>query len=519
MAFGLVAILGACSTNHYKENMEIYTQEEAMEMGEASEAESIASESYAWESEQPTGESYAHTTENRFNDAAASPLSTFSIDVDHASYTNVRRFLMAGSLPPAGAVRIEEMINYFPYDYEGPKDDQPFAVHTAYGDCPWNPSHKLLQIGLQGKKLSTEHLPASNLVFLIDVSGSMSDANKLPLLKRAFKQLVNNLGSRDRVAMVVYAGAAGLVLPSTSCDNKEAIMDALDKLEAGGSTAGGAGIELAYQVASEHLVADGNNRVILATDGDFNVGVSSEDGLVRLIEKKREQGVFLTICGFGIGNYQDSDMEAMSNAGNGNYFYIDSYQEAHKVFSKEMQATLFTIAKDVKIQVEFNPKEVQQYRLIGYENRMLQKEDFNDDKKDAGELGAGHAVTALYEIVPVGATPEKGNVDPLKYQKTQATRGNDGELATVKLRYKLPDGSESKLLTQVVRAEAPSAGMAAELQFASAVSAFGMVLRKSEYAGNTGFSDVLEWAKKGVGSDPDGFRLDFIELVELAEGL
>ncbi|MCH8873590.1 VWA domain-containing protein, partial [candidate division KSB1 bacterium] len=385
-------------------------------------------------------EEYSKINDNVFLSPGTNPLSTFSIDVDAASYANVRRFLNSGQLPYKDAVRIEELVNYFNYDYEDPKGEHPFSVTTEVSQAPWNPDHKLVHIGLQGKKLDYEDMKPSNLVFLVDVSGSMKSPNKLSLLKSAFKLLVKNLDDRDRIAIVAYAGAAGLVLPSTPVKERSTILSALDKLEAGGSTAGGAGIKLAYKVAKENLIEDGNNRVILATDGDFNVGVSSTSELVRTIEEKRNDGIFLTICGFGMGNYKDGRMESISNAGNGNYFYIDNILEAEKVFVKEMRATLFTIAKDVKIQIEFNPAKVQAYRLIGYENRMLKSEDFNDDKKDAGELGAGHTVTALYEIIPVGVKSDFiKSVDELKYQKGEVTnQASSDELMTVKLRYKKP---------------------------------------------------------------------------------
>ncbi|MCH7678370.1 VWA domain-containing protein [candidate division KSB1 bacterium] len=464
-------------------------------------------------------EEYSKINDNVFLSPGTNPLSTFSIDVDAASYANVRRFLNSGRLPYKDAVRIEELINYFNYDYEDPKGEHPFSVMTEVSQAPWNPDHKLVHIGLQGKKLNYEEMKPSNLVFLVDVSGSMRSPNKLPLLKSAFKLLVKNLDDRDRIAIVAYAGAAGLVLPSTPAKERSTILSALDKLEAGGSTAGGAGIKLAYKVAKENLIEDGNNRVILATDGDFNVGVSSTSELVRTIEEKRNDGIFLTICGFGMGNYKDGRMESISNAGNGNYFYIDNIMEANKVFVKEMRATLFTIAKDVKIQIEFNPAKVQAYRLIGYENRMLKSEDFNDDKKDAGELGAGHTVTALYEIIPVGVKSDFiKSVDELKYQKGQITNqaGSD-ELMTVKLRYKRPKEDTSQLLSIVIKDKATKLAKSSNnFKFSAAVAEFGMLLRDSEFKGQASYEHALKLAKEGKGEDLEGYRSEFVQLVKKA---
>lgn len=464
-------------------------------------------------------EEYSKINDNVFLSPGTNPLSTFSIDVDAASYANVRRFLNSGRLPYKDAVRIEELINYFNYDYEDPKGEHPFSVMTEVSQAPWNPDHKLVHIGLQGKKLNYEEMKPSNLVFLVDVSGSMRSPNKLSLLKSAFKLLVKNLDDRDRIAIVAYAGAAGLVLPSTPAKERSTILSALDKLEAGGSTAGGAGIKLAYKVAKENLIEDGNNRVILATDGDFNVGVSSTSELVRTIEEKRNDGIFLTICGFGMGNYKDGRMESISNAGNGNYFYIDNIMEANKVFVKEMRATLFTIAKDVKIQVEFNPAKVQAYRLIGYENRMLKSEDFNDDKKDAGELGAGHTVTALYEIIPVGVKSDFiKSVDELKYQKGQITNqaGSD-ELMTVKLRYKRPKEDTSQLLSIVIKDKATKLAKSSNnFKFSAAVAEFGMLLRDSEFKGQASYEHALKLAKEGKGEDLEGYRSEFVQLVKKA---
>ncbi|MCH8955629.1 VWA domain-containing protein [candidate division KSB1 bacterium] len=467
-------------------------------------------------------EEYSKINDNVFLSPGTNPLSTFSIDVDAASYANVRRFLNSGQLPYKDAVRIEELVNYFNYDYEDPKGEHPFSVTTEVSQAPWNPDHKLVHIGLQGKKLDYEDMKPSNLVFLVDVSGSMKSPNKLSLLKSAFKLLVKNLDDRDRIAIVAYAGAAGLVLPSTPVKERSTILSALDKLEAGGSTAGGAGIKLAYKVAKENLIEDGNNRVILATDGDFNVGVSSTSELVRTIEEKRNDGIFLTICGFGMGNYKDGRMESISNAGNGNYFYIDNIMEANKVFVKEMRATLFTIAKDVKIQIEFNPAKVQAYRLIGYENRMLKSEDFNDDKKDAGELGAGHTVTALYEIIPVGVKSDFiKSVDELKYQKGEVTnQASSDELMTVKLRYKKPKEDKSRLLSIVIKDKTVKLAESSDnFKFASAVAEFGMLLRDSEFKGQASYENVLSLANSAKGSDSEGYRSEFVQLVKKASFL
>ncbi len=465
-------------------------------------------------------EEYDKISENIFLRPAQSPLSTFSIDVDGASYSNARRFINMGQLPYQDAVRIEEFVNYFSYDYPEPEGDTPFSVTTEVASAPWNPKNKLVHIGLQGKNLNYNELAPSNLVFLLDVSGSMSDQNKLPLLKSSLRMLLDQLSQEDRVAVVVYAGAAGLVLPSTPATQKDKIMSALDELEAGGSTAGGQGIELAYKVAMENLIEDGNNRVILATDGDFNIGTSSSSELVRLIEEKRKSGIYLTICGFGMGNYKDGRMEQISNAGNGNYFYIDNVSEARKVFVKEMRATLFTIAKDVKIQVEFNPEHVQAYRLMGYENRKLNDEDFNDDTKDAGELGAGHTVTALYEIIPVGVESAfLGDVDDLKYQKMVSTENKtSGELLTVKLRYKKPNENKSKLITQTLKNEDHDWEEAsADFQFSAAVAEFGLLLRGSEFKSEARFEQVLRLARQSKDEDEEGYRAEFIRLVESSQ--
>ncbi|HBK88580.1 MAG: von Willebrand factor type A domain-containing protein [Cyclobacteriaceae bacterium] len=462
-------------------------------------------------------EEYDFINENGFRPAKENPLSTFSIDVDAASYSNVRRFLQNGQLPPADAVRVEEMINYFDYTYEQPKNDHPFSVSTEISSSPWNEKRRLVHIGLQGKVIPTENLPASNLVFLIDVSGSMEAPNKLPLLKASFRMLTQQLREQDHVAIVVYAGAAGLVLPSTSGANKQAILTALDNLQAGGSTAGGAGIELAYKIARENFKQGGNNRVVLATDGDFNVGESSNGGMERLIEAKRRDGVFLTVLGFGMGNYKDSKMEILADKGNGNYAYIDNLQEAQKVLVNEFGGTMFTIAKDVKIQVEFNPARVKAYRLIGYENRALRNEDFNNDKKDAGELGSGHSVTALYEIIPADSDESVDSIDPLKYQRTRPAKevAVSDELLTIKLRYKLPEEEKSRLIVHpLVDTHTALAKTSANFRWSAAVAGFGMLLRGSEYVKGYRYDDVAMLAQGARGTDQFGYQTEFISLVK-----
>jgi Ca-activated chloride channel homolog len=479
-----------------------------------------AANPWRWPREPGNTEAYARIDDNRFLAASANPLSTFSIDVDAASYSNVRRFLSEGALPPADAVRLEELVNYFSYTYPDRTGNHPFAVTTELGPCPWASEHRLVQIGLQAKRIATRDLPPSNLVFLIDVSGSMQTWDKLPLVKQAFRALVQELRPEDRVAIVVYAGAAGLVLPSTSGADKATILAAIDRLEAGGSTAGGAGLKLAYDVAREYYMPEGNNRLILATDGDFNVGVSSDAEMIRLVEARREEGTFLTVLGFGTGNLKDTKMEQMADKGNGHYAYIDSFNEAHKVFVKEFGGTLFTVAKDVKIQVEFNPARVQAYRLLGYENRILAKEDFADDKKDAGEMGAGHTVTALYEVVPVGATPVALTGDSLTYQQVslRPSASRSPELLTVRLRYKDPTGTRSRLLSTAVVGRDGSAG-SSDLRFASAVAAFAMLLRNSDYKGGATYDLVLALARDARGEDPEGYRAEFITMVERARTL
>ncbi len=466
-------------------------------------------------------EAYGHIAENAFLAADRNPLSTFSIDVDRASYSNVRRFLLDGRLPPRDAVRIEEMVNYFSYDHPEPRGEHPFSVVTEVAAAPWAPEHRLLRIGVHSPRVELDRLPPSNLVFLVDVSGSMQSPDKLPLVKQSLRMLVDQLRPEDRVAMVVYAGAAGLVLPSTPGSERARILDALERLEAGGSTAGGAGLRLAYQVARESHLRGGNNRVILATDGDFNVGVSSDGEMIRLVEEKRGQGTYLTVLGFGTGNLKDSKMEQMADHGNGNYAYIDNLLEARKVLVSEMGGTLLTVAKDVKLQVEFNPARVRAYRLIGYENRLLASEDFNDDRKDAGELGAGHSVVALYEVVPVGAPPGSGarGVDPLRYQAPSrpSARSGGGELAHVKVRYKRPAEERSRLMQHPV-AEG-SGPPSRNLAFAAAVAGFGMLLRDSEHAGRLTPQQVVALARGARGEDREGYRAEFIRLVELFRGL
>ncbi len=461
-------------------------------------------------------EVYDGITENTFKTPKTNPLSTFSIDVDKASYSNIRRMINSGQKVTKDAVKIEEMINYFNYEYDQPTDEHPFAIHTELGACPWNEKHQLVKIGLQGKKIITENLPPSNLVFLIDVSGSMSSSNKLPLLITAFKLLVNQLREQDRVSIVVYAGAAGVVLKPTSGENKQKIMEALNNLNAGGSTAGGAGIELAYSLARKNFKKEGNNRVILATDGDFNVGASSDKDMEQLITEKRKSGVFLTVLGFGMGNYKDSKLETLADKGNGNHAYIDTMQEAQKVLGEEFGGTLFTIAKDVKIQVEFNPNKVQAYRLIGYENRLLNDEDFVDDTIDAGEIGSGHSVTALYEVIPIGVdTKFTPKLPKLKYSNLKSKSENNDELLTVKFRYKKPEENISIELIEVVSYHVKELqNTTDDFKFASSVAMFGMQLRNSKFKGNSNYDAIIAFAKESKGNDIDGYRSEFIRLVK-----
>ncbi|HEX8427372.1 YfbK domain-containing protein [Hymenobacter sp.] len=466
------------------------------------------------------GESYAHVKEDRFHSTQKDPLSTFSIDVDAASYSNVRRFLNQGQLPPPDAVRIEEMLNYFHYDYPQPTGPEPFSVTTELAACPWNPAHQLVHVGLQGKQVNADKLPPANLVFLVDVSGSMEGDDRLPLVQAGLRLLVKELRPQDKVALVVYAGAAGLVLPPTAGNKRGEILRAIDNLQAGGSTAGGAGLRLAYQVARENFRKDGNNRVVLATDGDFNVGEQSDDAMEHLVEQERESGVFLTVLGVGQGNYQDKKMELLADKGNGNYAYLDNLDEARRVLVRQFGGTLFTLAKDVKLQVEFNPARVREYRLIGYENRTLAAEDFNNDRKDAGEMGAGHTVTALYEVVPVGAPAA---IDPLKYQPNVAadkSASASADVLTVKLRYKEPQGNTSKLFERTLRGPAAPLERASEnLRFATAVTQFGMLLRESSYRGTATFESTAKLANAARGKDAEGYRAELVRLVEIADGL
>ncbi len=531
-------------------------------------------ENQAGADEDNAGESYNLPPENAFEPVVGNPLSTFSIDVDTASYSNIRRFLVQNNqLPPPAAVRIEEMLNYFRYEYPQPQGDDPFSITTEVATCPWNVDHRLVRVGLKGKEIPRDQRPVSNLVFLLDVSGSMQDANKLPLVRESIKMLVRELSENDRVAIVVYAGASGLVLDSTTADHKDVITAAIDQLQAGGSTNGAGGLQQAYDVAAQHFVKGGANRVILATDGDFNVGITDREQLVNLIEDKAKSGVFLTTLGFGMGNLKDATLEQLADKGNGNYAYVDTLAEARKVFVEELAGTLVTIAKDVKVQIEFNPSEVASYRLIGYENRHLAAEDFNNDKKDAGEIGAGHTVTALYELVPVkssegstgkasgtpaestgkasgtreGSTgkasgPQEGStdktsgthsdaVDPLRYQKPAAAKvdlteaASTGELFTLKLRYKQPDGDKSKLIEHAVKDSKKAYREASgDFKCAAAVAAFGMLLRQSQHRGTLTLDGIKELAQESRKSEPlgnrtVGYRDEFITLIDRAAAL
>jgi Ca-activated chloride channel homolog len=507
------------------------TQHRALEETRSELSESDLSSRYRQDFDTAT---YDHVSENPFLPAASNPLSTFSIDVDTASYSNVRRFINAGSLPPKDAVRVEEMVNYFSYDYREPEGDKPFSIDLDATACPWDASHRLLRIGLKGREVAAENRPASNLVFLLDVSGSMMPAERLPLVKQAMRLLVEKLTEKDRVAIVIYAGGSGLALPSTTGDRKETILRALEDLKAGGSTNGAEGIELAYKVAADNFIKGGVNRVILATDGDFNIGVTNQGDLIRLIEEKAKTRVFLSVLGVGTDNLKDSTMQKLADKGNGNYAYLDSIDEARKVLVQQVNGTLMTIAKDVKIQVEFNPARVASYRLIGYEKRMLRKEDFNNDKVDAGEIGAGHTVTALYEIVPAGtgATDPATSippVDPLKYQAppnpasaatTQADPKQSQEMVTVKLRYKKADGDTSELTDRsFVDNGSRFENAAPDLKFAAAVAEFGMILRDSAHKGKGTIGAVIEWAQEGRGRDTAGYRAGFIELARKTQAL
>ena len=469
-------------------------------------------------------ESYREFAENKFLSPYEHPLSTFSIDVDAAAYSNIRRIINNGSLPDINAVRIEEMINYFSYEYQQPEGVDPVRISTEVGSCPWNSQNRLVKIGLKAKEIPTEDLPVSNFVFLIDVSGSMEGPGRLPLVKSSLKLLVNNLRDEDRVAIVVYAGAAGLVLPSTSGDDKQKIFDALESLSAGGSTAGGEGIRLAYEVAKENFIKDGNNRVILCSDGDFNVGVTKNSDLENLIKEQRKTGIYLSILGYGMGNYKDDKMQTLAQAGNGNHAYIDDLQEANRVLVNEFGSTMYAVAKDVKLQIEFNPSKVQAYRLIGYETRLLNNEDFNDDTVDAGEMGAGHTVTAFYEIVPVGVksnvyTP--GNIDPLKYQKPKDSEVdiiNSNDMLFVKLRYKPIDSDVSSKVEMAV-VDNGGDNVSQDFRFASSVSMMGLLLRHSDFKADASYDKVIEQANMGLNNDGLGYRREFIRLAEAAKGL
>lgn len=466
-------------------------------------------------------EEYKSIQENGFKSAEKTPLSTFSIDVDAASYSNMRRFVNKGELPKADAVRVEELVNYFTYDYPKPTGSDPVKITTEIGNCPWNAAHRLVRIGLKAREIPSENLPTSNFVFLIDVSGSMYGANRLDLVKSSLKLLVNNLREKDKVAIVVYASQAGVKLESTSGKDKQKIKDAIDELTANGATAGGEGIQMAYRIARQNFVNTGNNRIILCTDGDFNVGVSSEQELEQLIEKERKSGVFLTVLGYGMGNYKDNKMQTLAEKGNGNHAYIDNLQEANKVLVNEFGSTLYTVAKDVKLQVEFNPSQVQAYRLVGYESRLLNDEDFNNDAKDAGELGAGHTVTAFYEVIPVGVKNDYvGKIDDLKYQKQQKTIKTNGsnELLTIKLRYKQPDGNVSKKMELPI-IDNKKNEVSGDFRFASAVAMFGQLLRGSDYKGDVTYRKVIELAKTGLENDEQGYRREFVRLAEATEGL
>jgi Ca-activated chloride channel family protein len=465
-------------------------------------------------------EAYDFIVENQFVSPLKNPLSTFSIDVDTASYANVRRFLNDNLLPPPGAVRVEELVNYFKYDYAPPEDEHPFSVNMEIARCPWQGEHWLARVGLKGLEIDRQQRPAANLVFLLDVSGSMKSANKLPLVKSAMKLLVDQLDENDHVAIAVYAGASGLVLPPTPASDRDAIISSLDRLRAGGSTNGGEGIQLAYQLAAKNLIQGGVNRVILCTDGDFNVGITERSDLIDLIQTEAKRGVFLSVLGFGTGNLKDATMEQLADKGNGNYGYIDSIKEARKLLVEDALGTLVTIAKDVKIQIDFNPQHVQAYRLIGYENRILQAEDFRDDKKDAGEIGAGHTVTALYEIVPVGVESPALNVEPSKYQKVAVEpAGPSDEVMTVRLRYKQPEGDDGIEFHVPAGVPAEDSQGSEDFQFAASVAGFGMLLRGSQHSGEANFELIETLARNGIGQSDDSYRHEFLRLIDTAKHL
>jgi Ca-activated chloride channel family protein len=463
-------------------------------------------------------EAYDRVVDNPFLEARSNPLSTFGVDVDTASYSNVRRFLIGESrLPPKDAVRIEELVNYFPYAYPEPTSDAPVAVTTDVASCPWSPDHRLVRVGIQARRVDPAAMPPRNLVFLVDVSGSMDQPDKLPLVVRSLRMLAEQLTARDRISIVVYAGSEGLVLPPTSGDRKDAVYAALDHLSAGGSTNGGAGIQLAYRMARDGYIPGGINRVLIATDGDFNVGVTSRGDLVRLLENERKSGVFLTVLGVGTGNIKDAALEQLADVGNGNYAYLDSDAEARKVLVTQAASTLVTVAKDVKVQVELNPDRVQSYRLIGYEDRVMRAEDFKDDLRDSGDMGSGHSVTALYEIAPPGTATAAGSVDPLKYQTARATKGSS-ELLTVKLRYKQPEGDVSQEIDQPV-ADYTNLEPSGDLRFAAAVAEFGMMLRDSPYRGRATWEMVRAAVQEAAGADPNGYRAELARMVAAAEQL
>lgn len=467
-------------------------------------------------------ETYAHIQENKFKDSKNEPLSTFSLDVDRASYSNVRRMLLNGNEPNPDAVRLEEMINYFNYDYEIPSGVHPIRVNHELTECPWNNKHQILHLGIKAKELEKNKMPPSNIVFLMDVSGSMNEANKLPLVKSSFKLLLNQLRPTDRVAIVTYAGNAGIALESTEISEKKKILNALEMLHAGGSTAGAQGILTAYKIAEENFIKNGNNRIILATDGDFNVGVNSPEELIQLIERKRKSDIFLSVLGFGTGNYKDHQMQALANSGNGNHSYIDNLKEAQKILVREFGGTLFTIAKDVKIQIEFNPAYVGAYRLIGYENRLLNNEDFNDDTKDAGEIGLGHSMTAIYEIVPNGINSHLvSSIDPLKYQDEQPVSfEKNNELATIKFRYKKPTENSSIKFEEIVRPNVTQLNQTKNhVRFALAVANFGMYLRSSDYLQDSHYEKVVQLAMDAKGKDANGERAECIQLMGLYKEL
>ncbi|MDP4094943.1 MAG: VWA domain-containing protein [Bacillota bacterium] len=506
----LTFLLTACGASNSDNTNTGFVQNSAPAMSSAAPAGTSVQSDF-------NSEEYKSVAENNYYNPVDSPLSTFSIDVDTASYSNVRRFLSDGQLPPTDAVRIEELVNYFTYDYPQPTGNAPFSITTEVSKCPWNNEHYVALVGIQGKTMDLNKAPSSNLVFLLDVSGSMDEPNKLPLIKKSMDMLVDQLRDNDRISIVIYSGSAEIVLDSVPGDKKAKIRKVIDSLQAGGSTAGGEGIQLAYNLAQKNFIKEGNNRVILCTDGDFNVGISSDEELSKLIESRRDQGIYLSVMGFGTGNYKDSKMETLADKGNGNYAYIDTLLEANKVMANQISGTLFTIAKDVKVQIEFNPTKVKEYRLIGYENRILNKEDFKDDSKDAGELGAGHTVTALYEIVPTTAGALPQGSDQLKYQKVDPKESS--EWMNVNLRYKLPDSDVSQTMTKAVTAYEFSEKPSSNLGFSCAVAEFGLLLKSSEYKGNSSYKQVEDLARLYRGSDKDGYRGEFIQLVDMASNL